>query len=522
MRAKPSGASLDSLAGPPGVDVIINSVDAYRIRLAVSGTSCDKYPGTSHLLFAQVQGHSARSTNYRDSFGALQQSAFPAKQHARKVARKLGISHGLIFLAGQPTINWRDSDQSRPFRQRRYFYYLSGVDEPDCTLTYDVGFDTLTLYVPDFDLHQAIWMGPTLSREDAQDRYDVDRVLYQSSLRAELESWLIERVQNSLLYMVHESETPTGLPAELPLDTKQLMPAMDAARGVKDEHEIRMIRQANKVSGLAHRKILESITEMSNESQIEGLFLDTCISHGARNQAYQIIAASGPNAAVLHYARNNESLSKKPLVCLDAGAEWNCYASDVTRTFPLSSQWPSKYTADIYHLVELMQEECIKRIRRGTRFLSLHDLAHDIAIDGLLALGVLKGGSHSEIRASESSIMALHPDFDHDQYGAVLNPAVCLAPCTMSAPLLEEGMVVTVEPGLYFSSLALANARKQPLARYIDFDVAEKYVHIGGVRIEDDILVTANGYENLTTAPKGEEMLAIIQASMQRVDIQGQ
>jgi Xaa-Pro dipeptidase len=109
--------------------------------------------------------------------------------------------------------------------------------------------------------------------------------------------------------------------------------------------------------------------------------------------------------------------------------------------------------------------------------------------------------------------MALHPDFDHDQYGPVLNPAGSLAPCTLSAPLLEEGMVVTVEPGIYFSPLALANARKQPYAKYIDFDVAEKYVHIGGVRIEDDILVTATGYENLTTAPKGEEMLAIIRGS---------
>lgn len=379
-------------------------------------------------------------------------------------------------------------------------------------------------------------MGPTLSREEAQDRYDVDRVLYQSSLKTELESWLSERVQDSLLYMIHASEKPECLPEEVPLDTKQLMPAMDAARGVKDEYEIRMIRQANKVSALAHRSILENIKKMKNESEIEGLFLDTCISHGARNQAYQIIAASGPNAAVLHYDRNNESLCRKPLVCLDAGAEWNCYASDVTRTFPLFGQWPSQYVKDIYQLVERMQEECIKRIRRGTRFLSLHDLAHEIAIDGLLALGVFKNGTHSEIRASgaskvffphglghhvglevhdvsESSIMALHPALDHAQYGPVLNPSISLSPCTLSAPLLEEGMVVTVEPGIYFSPLALANARKQPYARYVDFEISEKYVHIGGVRIEDDILVTANGYENLTTAPKGEEMLAIIRGS---------
>lgn len=439
----------------------------------------------------------------------------------------------MIFIAGQPTVNWRDSDQERLFRQRRYFYYLSGVDEPDCSLTYDVGLDQLSLYIPDFDLHRAIWMGPTITREDAQDRYDVDRVQYTSSLLPNLEAWLSERVQNSVLYLVHESETPSGLPTELPSDSEQLLPAINAARGVKDEYEIRLIRQANKVSGLAHRKILEGVGKMTNESQIEGLFLDTCVSHGSRNQAYQIIAASGPNAAVLHYSRNNDTLKGKPLVCLDAGAEWNCYASDVTRTFPPSGTWPTKESFDIYQIVERMQEECIKSIRRGARFLSIHDLAHDIAIDGLLSLGVLKGGSHSEVRSSgaskvffphglghhvglevhdvsESSIMALHPGLDSSHYGAVLNPSISMAPCTFSAPLLDEGMVVTVEPGLYFSSLALANARNQSYAKFIDFEVAERYVPIGGVRIEDDILVTANGYENLTTAPKGEEALAII------------
>ncbi|KAJ5765024.1 hypothetical protein N7520_004583 [Penicillium odoratum] len=494
-------ATSTTLSGP---DVIINSVDAYQIRLAVTGTSCDKYP---------------------------------AKQHARNVARKLGVSHGLIFIAGEPTALLRDSDQERPFRQRRYFYYLSGVVEPSCALTYDISLDNLTLYVPDFDLHRAIWMGPTLSREEAQDRYDIDRVLYQSSLQQELGSWLSQRAQNSLLYMVHESEVPKGLPAELPLDSAQLKPAMNAARGIKDEYEIRMIRQANKVSALAHRKVLEGIQKMTNESQIEGLFLDTCISHGARNQAYQIIAGSGPNAAVLHYSSNNQSLSGRPLVCLDAGAEWECYASDVTRTFPLKGEWPSKYVSDIYKLVERMQEECIKGIRVGTRFLNLHNLAHEIAIDGLLALGVLKGGSAAELHSSgvskvflphglghhvglevhdvsETEIMALNSGLDQSNYAPVLNSAVCRAPCTLSSPLLQEGMVVTIEPGLYFSPLALANARKQPYAKYIDFEVANEYVHIGGVRIEDDILVTANGYENLTTAPKGDAMLAIIRNSV--------
>lgn len=93
-----------------------------------------------------------------------------AKQHARKVAAQLGATHGLIYLVGQPTILLDDSDQAIAFRQRRYFYYLTGVDEPDCHVTYDIKNDLLTLYVPDFDLRQAIWMGPTLTVEEALER----------------------------------------------------------------------------------------------------------------------------------------------------------------------------------------------------------------------------------------------------------------------------------------------------------------------------------------------------------------
>ena len=112
--------------------------------------------------------------------------------------------------------------------------------------------------------------------------------------------------------------------------------------------------------------------------------------------------------------------------------------------------------------------------------------------------------------------MALHKDGDDEtEYNCVLTPSMSHSPCTLSAETLEEGMVITVEPGIYFSRLALANARKQPLAKYINLDLAEQYyLPVGGVRIEDDILVTGAGHENLTTAPKGNEMLKIIRCGI--------
>ncbi|KAJ9221349.1 hypothetical protein DTO271D3_8991 [Paecilomyces variotii] len=495
LRARSRDCSLTDDALRSQVDTSI--IQNYHIHLELLGANCDKYP---------------------------------AKQHVRRVAARLGVSHGLIYLEGKPTTYLDDSDQTVPFRQRRYFYYLSGVDEPDCYLTYDIAQDRLILYVPDFDLRRAIWMGPTLTVDEAQERYDVDQARYYSSLSDDINRWAAENNEHYPIYLLHASEQPTGTAANLQFDAEQLQPAMDTCRGVKDKHEIDQIRRANKVSGLAHIQVLRNISKMVNETQIEGIFLDTCVSLGAKNQAYGIIAASGENAATLHYMKNNEPLADRQFVCLDAGAEWNCYASDVTRTFPLQGRWPSDEARDTYRIVEKMQEECIKRIRKGVRFLDLHILAHVIAIEGLLDLGILKGGSTEEIRkcgvsrvffphglghhvglevhdVSEKSIMAASGEQEDD---SVLVPPTSRSPCTFSAPTLEPGMIVTVEPGVYFSRLALQNAKQQPYAKYIDFNVAARYIPVGGVRIEDDILVTDGGYENLTTAPKGEKMLEII------------
>lgn len=359
-------------------------------------------------------------------------------------------------------------------------------------------------------------------------RYDVDGAHYHSALWKYINQWALKNNRTHPIYILHEDQKPEATFTDFTIDSENLMPAINTCRGVKDDHEIGLIRKANEVSGFAHRNIFQKIQKMKNETEIEAAFLDACVSRGAKNQAYEIIAASGANAATLHYVKNNEPLAGRQLVCVDAGCEWDCYASDVTRTFPISGEWPSQKAQDIYSLVEEMQERCIKGMRKGARFPDLHYLAHSIAIGGLLKLGVLKGGTVDEIRKSGVSKVFFPHGLghhvglevhdvssnsnvnDHDDDLAKLIPVNSREPCTLSAPVLEEGMVVTVEPGVYFSRFALDNVRKQEISKFIDMDVAESYIPIGGVRIEDDILVTDKGYENLTTAPKGEEMLEII------------
>jgi hypothetical protein len=232
------------------------------------------------------------------------------------------------------------------------------------------------------------------------DKYDIDEVYFADELLAWIQSWSAH-CQGSL-YVLHANQVPP-VPFSGGVDASSFQPAANLARMIKDEHEIKLIRKANDISSEAHKQVLANILKFKNEAQVEGLFLDVCISNQAKQQAYDPIAASGTNAGTLHYDANNEDFEDRQLMCLDAGCEFELYASDITRTFPLSGSWPSIEAENIYKLVERMQETCIKRLAPGVRYLDLHILAHHIAIDGLLRLGILFNGTIEEIYKAGTS-----------------------------------------------------------------------------------------------------------------------
>ena len=457
-----------------------------------------------------------------------------AKQHALNVALKLGVKKGLIYLLGTPTVNLEDSDQPRHFRQRRYFYYLSGVNEPSCHLTYDIAQDLLTLYIPPINPSRVIWSGRGSTVAEAYEKYDVDSVRETTSLVTDVTGWMSKK--KGMMYILHPSQVVVpGDDKRERVDSTKLQAAVDACRVIKDDHEIKLIRRANEISALAHRNVLEQIVNLKTESQVEAVFLETCVSEDAKEQSYEIIAASGQNGATLHYVKNDEPLANRQLMVLDAGAEWQNYSSDVTRTFPLNGKF-TKEAQEIYDLVADMQEQCIKRLKPGLRFYELHLLAHKIAIEGLLKLGILHNGTAAEIKAAGTSLaffphgLGHHVGLEVHDVSAVpinaqtLSPSLqqyfsdyqaCREPCRVESAGLEEGMVITIEPGLYFSQYALSTVYlKNPVHRkYINKDVLLRYIPVGGVRIEDNLLITAKGYENITTAPKGKQMLDIINNS---------
>jgi Xaa-Pro dipeptidase len=271
-------------------------------------------------------------------------------------------------------------------------------------MTYDIRNDTLSLFIQRIDPRRVIWNGRGSTLAEAYEKYDIDKVYYVDELVDVIGDWsTYNRGRRSEIYVLHKGQLPQVPLHDTYIDSEALQPAMNAARMIKDEHEIGLIRKANKISSKAHEKVLANVLEFRNEAQVEGLFMDVCISHQAKQQAYDPIAASGPNAGTLHYDANNEDFEDRQLMCLDAGCEFELYASDITRTFPLAESWPTAEAENIYKLVERMQESCIERLAPGVRYLDLHILAHQIAIDGLLKLGILHNGTKEEIYAAGTS-----------------------------------------------------------------------------------------------------------------------
>jgi len=290
-----------------------------------------------------------------------------------------------------------------PLFPKHSFYYLSGANFPDCAVTYDIAHDNLILWVPYVEPRQVLWYGSTPSPKECLSRLDVDDVRYTSAM----DDYMNVTLQTNTCYVLHRDQTPTllggppfmhlGSSSQAPIrfNVSKLLPAMDAARVVKTDYEVAMIRKANDVSSAAHRAVAKKLVGFQNEREVDALFRSECAVRGGKTMAYAVIAGAGTKAATLHYDANDQPLDGKQLLVLDAACEWDCYAADITRTLPLCPL--TQESEEVYAVVEKMQKECIENIRPGVLYYKLHLHACAVALVGLMRLGILKGGSVGEI-----------------------------------------------------------------------------------------------------------------------------
>lgn len=431
---------------------------------------------------------------------------YPAKEHCQRTykhltTKKNDADHVLFFVSGEREVLYPYSDQTKPFRQNRYFFYLTGCDIPGSHVIYDAKQDYLTLYLPDIDCEDVMWSGMPLSIEEALKKYDVDNVKYSSELKADLET-----LQGTLM-TTDINDGNREFESKLVSGDEHFFYALDEARLIKDDYEIELMKHAAKLTDNCHLAVMSATPIETNETHIHAEFMYHALRQGSKYQSYDPICCSGPNCSTLHYVKNDDEIDTKRSVLIDAGCEWSLYASDVTRCFPVNGDW-SKEHLEIYNIVLKMQKATMDMIKPGASWEDCHLTAHKVMIAEFLKLGIFK----SEFSAQEIFNSKISGRFFPHGLGHLLGMDThdvggypnyededeLLKYLRLRRPL-QEGMVITDEPGVYFSPFLLKDVLENPeKVRYINKSILDKYWYIGGVRIEDDLHVTAQGFENFT------------------------
>ncbi len=406
------------------------------------------------------------------------------------LAKMLPASAAIFFAAPQVR---RNADSQYPYRQNSDFYYLTGFDEPKSALLLLKQNETDSrsiLFNQVKNASEEIWSGRRLGQEAALEKLAVDQALSFDEIEQQLPSLLnglqaIYHAQHgyaeadSLLFNVLE-ELRDGSRKNLraPITLIDWRPWLHDMRLFKSPQEIALMRRAGEISAMAHARAMKQCRAGMSEFQLEAEIHYEFIRHGARFPAYNTIVGSGENACILHYTENNAELHDGALVLVDAGCEWQGYAADITRTFPVNGKFTPVQRA-LYDIVLAVMNHAIALFAPGTSINAVQKQVMHIMISGLVKLGILQGNVEKLVAEQAHKAFFMHGlshwlGLDVHDVGDYGIPD--------GSRLLEPGMVLTVEPGLYIAP---------------DADVPVQWRGIG-IRIEDNLLITEQGNENLT------------------------
>jgi Xaa-Pro aminopeptidase len=365
----------------------------------------------------------------------------------------------------------RSADADFPFVVNRNFAYLTNIDEPEAVLMMVKlkHRTTVTLFVRDIDLTLQKWNGKYLSIEKAKELSGVDSVVYLSGFESAFVSQLtragVNRVYADLerlnmsdrplsgeLFVKKLRETYPALPIE------NIYPVIAAMRTVKSENELEKMERCINVTKLAFERMVTSVKSCNFEYELQAEFEYELKRNGA-SPAFDMIVAGGQRATVLHYIENDEQLSENELVLCDMGAGMYLYNSDITRTFPKSGKFTSRQKL-LYNIVLEAMDAVYAKIRPGVTLKELNDVVIDTYERRLKDIGLIQ--SRSEVSQYYYHGVSHFLGMDVHDVGQIENM------------VLVAGNVITVEPGLYIEAENI------------------------GIRIEDDVLVTENGYRNLS------------------------
>ena len=409
----------------------------------------------------------------------------------QEIANLLGANSCLLIASNNHVS--RNIHHTYPFRQDSYFWYLSGFNESDSIILLKTdGFRKLTsyLFVPPKDEHSELWDGYRAGPIGAEKDYGFDKGFNNFDADKQIPGLLsgANKVYSLIGYKEEFSKRVSGWVKQARLKDRHTAaiehfdaaPILSNARRVKSESEIKLMRRGCEISAQAHKAAMQFVSPGMNEQTLEAYYLYKFAEHGSRFPAYTPIVAGGEHACILHYVENDQILKDGDLVLVDAGGEYHYYASDITRTFPVNGKFSSEQRA-IYDIVLQAQKESIAAVKVGNHIMQPQEISERVVTEGLIDLGILKGNTEDLIEQGAHKAFYMHKighwiGLDTHDVGAYSDGT--------NFTNYQAGMVQTIEPGIYISNKA---------------SVEDKWKGIG-VRIEDNILVTAQGNENLTAS----------------------
>ena len=424
------------------------------------------------------------------------------------LAKMAPASAAVIFAAPEAT---RSNDSEYPYRQNSDFWYFTGFNEPEAALLLIKSADNhnhSVLFNRVRDLTAEIWFGRRLGQDAAPAALAVDRALPWDDIGDQLHLLLngldvVYHAQgqydfaDTIVFKALEtlrrgSRQNLSAPATL----TDWRPWVHELRLIKSPEEQAVLREAGRISALAHTRAMQTSRPGMYEYQLEGEIHHEFNRHGARFPSYNTIVGAGDNGCILHYTENESQMRDGQLVLIDAGCELQGYAGDITRTFPVGGKFTAPQRA-IYDIVLAALYRSLELYRPGTSIRDVTAAAVNVMVSGLVKLGILHGDVDTLIAENAHRQFFMHglshwlglDVHDVGDYGVDRDR------------ILEVGMVLTIEPGLYIAP---------------DADVPAEYRGIG-IRIEDDIIITAEGNENLTdTVVKDADEIEALMAAAKR------
>lgn len=425
----------------------------------------------------------------------------------------LGSSYVILRSTDQESFNRHE------FRPNNYFYYLTGYAargsyailgaEPEMSFT---------LSVPPQGIRTLIYDGGEISSQELREEFQPDRVMDYREIRALIDS-LVKT--GATIYMDRSDRTfyndlQRMAGSQESADIRHIGQLVDPMRVLKNALEVERIQKACNITSLALTRVMKECEPGMYEFEMEALIEGTFLEYGSAMPGFSSIVGSGPNATILHYEPNTRIMENGDLLLMDIGAEYGYYTADITRTIPVNGRFSDEQRA-IYQLVLDAQLAAIEQMKPGNMYMDGHMAAKDVIVEGLSELGLITDpDSHWQIL-----FYVLYPSshylgldvHDVGEMGGSFSSFMRQTPQeSVESRVLEPGMVLTIEPGIYLREKGLDQlyeifeneADSMEIAQFIKDvgPVYEQYVNIG-VRIEDDILITSSGNINLSRyAPK--------------------